>query len=111
MKKVKELKSKGLNVKTIADKLNLDRRRVGKYLKSDGTWKQASLGQSKCSIVDKYIDTIKDSYLEGYSIKLIYSKIQYLGYDGSYSSVKNILTLLEKILYIIIALKLIIMII
>lgn len=93
---IKSLRKKGLSIRKIARRLGVDRRTVKRYLESEKFPEYTR--EKRSSVLEPYYKNI-EQYLEedDYSATWIFDRLQKLGYDGSYSTVRNyVRTIKEK---------------
>ena len=96
IEQAKLLRRKGYSITGISRELGLDRKTVKKYLESDGRFNHASKGRKFKSKLDNYKECILELFSKGYSGARIFEEIKQMGYDGSYSLVRNFIANINK---------------
>lgn len=77
---VKELQAAGLSIAQIAQKLDIARQTVRKYMKEDSLPKRASKERHPYFLYDTYVE---EEYRHGKDLKKIFLEIKKLGFKGS----------------------------
>jgi predicted transcriptional regulator len=89
MNEAKAYDEKGYSIRKIADEMSIDRKTVKKYLASDGTYKHASLGNTRTGKLSLYKERIIEMYSAATKCAEIFEKLKKDGYGGSESLIRN----------------------
>ncbi|MCL4346009.1 MAG: helix-turn-helix domain-containing protein [Candidatus Thermoplasmatota archaeon] len=84
---IRNMREKGMSIKSIARELNISRNSVRKYMKSESLVKRNRKRKSK---LDPYREQIK-VFIDKYNLSAvrILEEIRKLGYDGGYTILKD----------------------